>query len=247
VTFWNALGLIVAGVGAGLTASIAGLASLFSYPALLAVGLPPVTANVTNTVALVFGTTGSVLGSRTELRGRRHRVRTLALASVIGGLAGGALLLLTPPGSFAHIVPWLIGLGSLSVLLIRRPFTDQPPGTDSRLAVAGVFAIGIYGGYFGAAAGVLMMALLLATTPDTLAEVNAMKNIVLGLANLAAAVIFVMVASVDWAAVAWLGLGLLAGGRIGPVIVRHSPVTALRFVIAGLGVGLAVYLGVQAA
>jgi uncharacterized membrane protein YfcA len=130
VTFWNAVGLIVAGAGAGLTASIAGLASLFSYPALLAVGLPPVTANVTNTVALVFGTTSSVLGSRTELRGRRHRFRTLTLASVVGGLAGGALLLLTPPGSFAHVVPWLIGLGSLSVLLVRRPFTDQPHGAS---------------------------------------------------------------------------------------------------------------------
>jgi uncharacterized membrane protein YfcA len=245
VAAWQWLLLVLAGFGAGLTGSIAGLASLLSYPALLAVGLAPITANVTNTVALVFSSLGSVTGSRRELAGQRARVRRLGVVCVGGGLLGGALLLATPSGSFQLIVPWLIGLGSLTILLPRQPelHVDSP---DSRVVLGGVFVIGIYGGYFGAAAGVLLLALLLAASSDTLARSNALKNIVLGLANAIAAVVFVIFGSVDWVAAVPLAIGLFAGGRTGPVIVRHAPAQVLRRLIALAGVGLAIYLGLAA-
>jgi uncharacterized membrane protein YfcA len=248
VDLWRPALLLVAGVGAGLTGSIAGLASLISYPALLGAGLAPVTANVTNTVALVFSSVGSVLGSRPELRGQAGRVRRLGAVGVLGGLVGGALLLSGPAGVFEKVVPWLIGLGSLTILITPRPpvETDAQARPDSRLVLFGVFLIGIYGGYFGAAAGVLLLALLLAASSETLARCNALKNTVLGLANLVAALVFVVFGSVDWTAAVPLAAGLFIGGRTGPVIVRHAPARTLRVLIAIAGVGLAIYLGVSA-
>ena len=239
---------MLAGVGSGLAGSIAGLASLVSYPALLAIGLTPVAANVTNTVALVFNTAGTMAGSRPELRGQRRRIRELGAIAVAGGLVGGAILLLTPAGSFERVVPWLIGLGSLTILWPRRPtpHPDDPHVPASRLLVVGIFLIGVYGGYFGAAAGVLMVALLLIAIPETLARSNALKNLLLGMANAVAAVVFAIFGPVHWVAVIPLAAGLLTGGRIGPVIVRHSPARALRVLIALAGVGLAVHLGLDA-
>ena len=244
----QALLLVVAGVGAGLSGSIAGLASLVSYPALLTVGLAPVTANVTNTVALVFSSVGSVAGSRPELRGQRVRIRELGVVAVVGGVAGGVLLLLTPAGSFERVVPWLIGLGSLTILVPRRPthHLDDAQLPASRLLVVGIFLIGVYGGYFGAAAGVLMVALLLIATPETLARCNALKNVLLGLANVVAAIIFAVFGPVHWVAVIPLAAGLLVGSRVGPIVVRHSPARALRLLIALAGIGLAIHLGLDA-
>lgn len=235
--------LVLAGIGAGLAASIAGLASLVSYPALLLTGLSPVSANVTNTVAIVFGSIGSVSGSRPELIGQRRQVWLFSAISIAGGLCGAALLLVTPAATFQRIVPWLIGLASLTILLIKRPVAL--PLEESRPAAAmliGVFAVGIYGGYFGAAAGVLLLALLLATTADPLPRCNALKNVVVGLANAAAAVFFVVSSQIAWFTVLFLGAGLFVGGRLGPVIVRFLPVRLLRTAIALAGIGLAVYL-----
>jgi uncharacterized membrane protein YfcA len=240
--------LALAGLGAGLTGSIAGLASLVSYPALLGVGLPPVTANVTNTVALVFSGVGSVLGSRPELRGQGPRLLRLGVAGVLGGMVGGGLLLLTPSGTFERIVPWLIGLASLAILVQPRPQALRAlhETGDVRLLTAGVFLVAVYGGYFGAAAGVMLLALLLAVTAESLARSNAVKNVVLGLANAVAAVAFVLFAPVRWAAVVPLGLGFLLGGRLGPLVVRRAPARLLRVVIGLAGVGLAVHLGLDA-
>ncbi len=248
MTLWRAALLVLAGVGAGLAGSIAGLASLVSYPALLAVGLTPVAANVTNTVALVFNTAGTMAGSRPELRGQRPRIRELGAIAVAGGLLGGAILLLTPASSFERVVPWLIGLGSLTILVPRRPTVhlDEAPAPASRVLFAGIFLIGVYAGYFGAAAGVLMLALLLITTPDTLARCNALKNVVLGISNVVAAVIFAIFGPVHWLVALPLAAGVLVGGRIGPVIVRHSPTRLLRVLIALAGLGLAIHLGLDA-
>jgi uncharacterized membrane protein YfcA len=249
MTVWSAPLVLLAGIGSGLAGSIAGLASLLSYPALLAVGLTPVSANVTNTVALVFTSIGSVAGSRPELRGQGPDIRRLGAIAVAGGVVGGVLLLAAPAGSFRLVVPWLIGLGSLTILLPRRQIQaadEGPHRIDSRLVLVGVFVIGIYGGYFGAAAGVLLIAIFLAAKPDTLARCNALKNVVLGLANAVAAVVFAVFGSVNWVAAAPLAAGLLIGGRIGPIVVRHSPARALRVLIALAGVGLAVYLAVDA-
>jgi len=238
--------LVLAGVGGGLSGSIAGLASLISYPALLAIGLSPVTANVTNTVALVFGSTGSVLGSRPELSGQRLRVSQLAIAGMVGGACGALLLLVTPAESFERIVPVLIAVASIAILARRRLVDELPPHTPHRAGpgvVCGVGVVAVYGGYFGAGAGVMLLALLLIATGEPLPRCNAVKSVVLGLANAVAAVGFAMFGPVRWSVVLPLGLGLLVGGRIGPVIVRRSPAGALRVVIAIAGLGLAVKLG----
>ncbi len=240
--------LVVAGVGGGLAGSIAGLASIATYPALLAVGLAPVTANVTNTVSLVFGTAGAVSASRPELRGQGGRFRRVAIAGALGGAAGGALLLVTPADSFELIVPWLVALGSVSMLARRRLVRAPPAGArhHGRGLIAGTALVGVYGGYFGAGAGVMLLALLLHATDEALPRANAVKNVVLGLANGVAAVAFVLFGPVQWSAVVPLGIGLFIGGRIGPVIVRRVPADGLRAGIAVAGLALAVKLGIDA-
>jgi uncharacterized membrane protein YfcA len=247
LTGLDPLWLLLAGFGAGLAGSVAGLASLVSYPALLAMGLPPVSANVSNTVALVFSSIGSVWGSRPELSGQRERARRLGPIALTGGLTGGLLLLATPPGTFALVVPWLIGLASFTILVPRRQgrlaASARPPGWKLGLAV---FLIAVYGGYFGAAAGVLVLALLLVATVEPLPRSNAMKNLLVGLANAVAAVTFVAWGPVRWLAVLPLAAGCLAGGRLGPTIVRRVPAAPLRAIIACGGVGLAVHLGLDA-
>lgn len=240
--------LALAGVGAGLAGSIAGLASLVSYPALLAVGLPPVTANVTNTVSLVASGVGSALGSRPELAGQAGRVGRLGLVAAAGGTLGGALLLLTPSEAFERIVPWLIAVAALVILAQPRPafLRRLHHGGDAPALLVGVFLVAVYGGYFGAAAGVVLFALLLAATGETFARSNALKNVVLALANGVAALAFVVLADVVWTAVAPLAGGFLVGGRLGPVVVRRAPVAVLRYGIAVAGLLLAVRLGVDA-
>ncbi len=242
----RALFLVLAGVGGGLSGSIAGLASLVSYPALLAVGLSPVTANVTNTVALVCSSTGSIIGSRPDLVGQGPRVRQLALAGIVGGMCGGALLLSTPADSFERLVPFLIGAASITMLARRRivasAATADGPHRVNTGVVVGVGVIGVYGGYFGAGAGVMLLALLLFATGDPLPRCNGVKNVVLGLANGVAAICFAVFGDVRWAIAAPLGLGLLVGGRLGPIVVRRAPQAPLRIGIAMAGLGLAVKL-----
>ncbi len=236
--------LLLAGIGAGLAGSIAGIASIVAYPALLGLGLAPVAANVTATVANVFGGLGSSIGSRLELGGQRARVRRLAVTCAAGGLAGGVLLLVSSPTTFARVVPWLIG--GASVAIVVRPRPRLIGDRDPRALTAAAFLIAVYGGYFGAAAGVLMLAVLLALTAETVSRSNGVKNVVMTSANAVAAVVFALFGPVRWAAVVPLSVGFLVGGRIGPIVVRRAPVTALRWVIAACGVGLAVHLGLDA-
>ncbi len=242
--------LVAAGVGAGLTGSVAGLASLFSYPALLAAGLPAVTANVTNTVALTFSSLGSVAGSRPELVGQGATVRRFALITTAGGALGAGLLLVTPASTFERVVPVLVGGASL-VLLFQPWFRPAPDPVDgprrtNTAVLAGLFAVAVYGGYFGAAAGVLMLALILVALPVSLLRANALKNVLLGLANGIAALGFALFADVNWIAALPLALGVLVGGRMGPVVARRIPTTALRIGIGLAGIGLAVALAVRA-
>lgn len=248
VTVARFVGLFLAGLGGGLSGSIAGLASLVSYPVLLAIGLPPVTANVTNTVSLVFSSAGSVSGSRPELVGQRARVRSLAFAGVIGGATGGGLLLLTPADAFERVVPVLIALASVAILVRRKlveevhPHAPHPSGPG---LIIGVGIVGVYGGYFGAGAGVMLLALLLLVTGEPLPHCNAVKNVVLGLANGVAALAFVAFGDVRWAVVAPLGAGFFVGGRLGPTVVRRLPPRPLRIAIAIAGLGLAIKLGLD--
>ncbi len=250
--------LVAAGIAGGLFGTIAGLASLATYPALLAVGLSPVSANVTNTVALVFTGVGSVLSSRPELVGQASRIRRLAPMATLGGIVGAVLLLSTPAEGFEKIVPWLIAFASLTIVIPRRPppadgVVPSPgggrPSAGSRVRVGeslGMALICVYGGYFGAAAGVLVLAMLLRTTHDTLPRANALKNALLGFANGIAALIFAFLAPVDWLAVLPMGVGCLIGAWLGPIVVRYTPVVVVRWAIGVAGLGLAIHLGIQA-
>jgi uncharacterized membrane protein YfcA len=217
---------------------------LVSYPALLAVGLPALTANVTNTVALVLYTVSAASFSGRELAGQAGRLRRLAVATVAGGAAGAALLLSTPAPVFEQLVPLLIGGASL-VLLLQPGITRLTGGVvDERspALLAGVFAVGVYGGYFGAAAGVVLLALLTVSVAEPLARLVAARNLALGLANLVAATGFALFGPVRWTAAAPLAAGFLVGGTIGPGLVRRLPGNRLRVAIAVLGLGLAVKL-----
>jgi uncharacterized membrane protein YfcA len=244
--------LAAAGVAGGLTGSIAGLASVATYPALLLVGLPPVAANVTNTVALVFNAIGSVLGSRPELKGQGPWLKRILPAAALGGIIGAVLLLSTPAEGFEKIVPLMLGGASLAIVIPRAAYRDARVASHRRhtltvlFEAAAIFLICIYGGYFGAAAGVLLIALLLQLGHATLAHANASKNVILGVSNSVAALIFTMAAPVHWGAVVTLGAGCLVGSRLGPVVVRHAPAGPLRVLIGAAGLALAVKLAIDA-
>ncbi|GAB3266348.1 sulfite exporter TauE/SafE family protein [Kineosporia babensis] len=266
LTLWFLL--VLAGIGGGLSGSIAGLASLVSYPALLAAGLPATTANVTNTVALVASGAGTVLGSRPELRGQAPLVRQLLVWAIPGGILGSVLLLLTPSETLEKLVPFLIGGAALAVLVRTTPAASAQPLGDipadeiphtaadvspyppkvqiSRPFRIGTFVVGIYAGYFGAAAGVMLLALILGFTGLSLARSSAVRTVVLTSANVVAAIYFALFGPVDWMHCLPLAIGFLAGGRIGPLILRHAPAGPLRILIALTGLGLSVKLGLDA-
>jgi len=249
--------LAVAGVAAGILGTAGGITSLIAYPALLAVGIPPFSANLTNSIALLGSGLGSSLGSRPELRahGETHgaahggTLRRWIPVAVIGAAAGALLLLATPPGVFAWMVPFLVAAAGILLLVqprITRWHTarDRPVGT---LAIAAaILGVTIYDGYFGAGSGVLMIAVVLILIDHDLARANALKNVILFVADLLPAVLFALIGPVAWAAVLPLGLGALVGGLIGPRIMRRAPRTPVRIAIAVLALGLAAWLLIQA-
>jgi hypothetical protein len=239
--------LVVAGVVAGTVGTAGGITSLVSYPALLAVGVPALPANVANLVACVALWPGATLSSRRELIGvQRSLTRGLPVAA--GGAAAGAVLLLsTPPGAFSRVVPFLVATGSLA--LLSQPWlTARFPRHRHQ---AGAFAlplvglVSIYTGYFGAGSGVLLLAVLLVLVDDRLPEANAVKNMLVGAGSVASAAIFVLAGPVDWRAVMPLAVGLFAGSTVGPVIARRVPPTVVRWIVAALGIALAIELWVR--
>jgi uncharacterized membrane protein YfcA len=210
--------------------------------------MPATAANVTNTVAMTFSSLGSTAGSRPELTGQGPTLRRFALLAVLGGPTGAGLLLVTPDGLFVRIVPFLVATASLALLL--QPMIKSAMATASQrtspAVIAGIAAVSVYGGYFGAAAGVLMLALLLVALPVSLLQGNALKNVLLGLANGIAAVGFAVFGPVEWWAVLPLAAGLLVGGWTGPLLARRVPGSVLHIAIAVAGMVLAVRLGLQA-
>ncbi|WP_326640389.1 sulfite exporter TauE/SafE family protein [Streptosporangium sp. NBC_01755] len=239
------LGLFGAGVLAGVVGTVVSLASIISYPVLLAFGLPPVTANVTNTVALTFNGVGAAFGSRPELVGQGARVLRLGTMTLLGGAVGAGLLLATPSDTFEVIAPWLIAFASLLLLRLPNTMTGYG-GEDGWKARAAMFTVAIYIGYFGAAGGVLMFAVLSAMLDQPPVRINALKNVVSALANGVAAIGFALFGPVEWAAAVPLALGFLLGGRLGPVIARLLPGRALRLGTAACGLLVALKLGVDA-
>lgn len=246
--------LLAAGTMGGLLSTVVSIASLVSYPVLLALGVPPLTANMTNTVSLVLTGAGSVAASRPELAGQRDRVLRLAAVTALGGVTGGAVLLLAPASTFTAVAPVLIG-GASVVLLVQPRITALAPraelagttrGPRQLAHLAALFAVATYVGYFGAAAGVLLLVVLTSMIAESLVTVNAIKNAVNGAANFMAAICFAIFGSVRWLFVGPLAAGFLIGGWLGPKIARRVPAGALRVVVSLCGVGLAVRLGISA-
>jgi hypothetical protein len=241
--------LAAAGVLAGLVGSAGGITSLVSYPALLAVGLPARAANLANNVALVACWPGSALTSQPELRGRWPWLRRWSVVTAAGAAAGSGLLLATPAGVFAHIVPFLIAGGSLALLFEprltawrrRRSTSDGHLGWGFALPL---FALALYNGYFGAGAGVMTLTLVLVMVDRHLPIANALKNMLIGAAQIVSVVIFASSGSVRWEAAAPLAVGMLVGASLGPLVARRVPAPVMRVIVALLGLALAVRLWV---
>lgn len=240
MSVWEAVAILLAGVAAGTINTVVGSGTLITFPTLLAFGLSPVTANVSNTIGLAPGSFSGAWGYRAELRGRGARLLRLGSASLLGGVAGAVLLLVLPSDAFDTIVPVLIGLGVLLVILGPR-ITARLASRDTRphggpWVWPAIFGTGVYGGYFGAAQGVLLMAILGIGIDDDLQTHNATKNLLAGIVNGIAAVIFIMVADVDWKVVPLIAVGSVIGGQIGAKVGRRLPPNVLRTVIVVVGV-----------
>ena len=233
-----------AGVLAGMANIIAGGGSLLSYPALLAAGLNPLAANVTNTVGLVPGLATGAHGYRAELVGQGRRVGRLLVPMAIGGLLGTVLLLRTSPGVFTRVIPWLIILGCLALIfqpLLARLIRGQS-GEGSIVFRGGLVLGGIYGAYFGAALGIMLLALLALYVQDTLQRLNAAKVVCTTTVNAIAAIGFAIFGPVHWLDALVLAGGTVVGGALGAIAGRRIPPTPLRYGVAAVGIGLAVKL-----
>ena len=225
-----------------MVGSAGGIASLVSYPVLLAVGLPPKQANVADTVAFVACLPGSALGSRPELQGQRRRVARLAPLAVAGSAVGAVLLLLTPAGVFGRIVPFLVAFAAVALLAQPRisRWLEERPGAGGRFwSQCGLLAVWVFDGYWGVGAGVMALTMLMLVIETRLPQANALKNVLLGVADVACSLVFILYGPVHWAAVVPLGIGVLAGSRIGPSLIRRLPAGLLRTVVALIGFGLA--------
>jgi uncharacterized protein len=229
---------------------VVGSGTLLTFPTLLAVGIAPVPANVSNSLGLVFGSLTGVWGYRRELRGRRALLRTLLPLSLAGGVVGALLLLLLPQTAFAVVVPALI---AAAVLLIwfqprisaavavrrsrRESLGERSPGAPIMLR-SGVLAAAVYGGYFGAAQGIMLIGLLGSLLPVDLHQVNAVKNVLITVVNAVAVVVFLLVSpsTVNWPVAGLIAVGSLLGGLTGAVVGRRLPPTILRGLIVVVGV-----------
>jgi uncharacterized protein len=240
--------VLASGVFAGAINTVVGSGTLVTFPVLLAVGYGPVVANVSNTLGLVPGSVSGAIGYRRELEGQRRRVLVLSTASVLGGITGAVLLLSLPGSAFEAIVPALIALAVLLVVaqpwltrvLAERRGRVRPHGGP--LLWGGVFGTGVYGGYFGAAQGVILLALMGIAIPEDLQRLNALKNVLAALVNGVAAAIFVGFATVAWLPVLLLAVGSAAGGQLGARIGRRLAPAVLRGVIVVVGVAAIVQL-----
>jgi uncharacterized membrane protein YfcA len=239
---------MAAGMAAGAVNAVLGSGSLITFPTLLAFGYAPVTANVSNNIGLVPGSISGVIGYRRELRGQGTRARTLAMGSGLGALVGAVLLLTLPSNVFDAIVPVLVLVAC--VLMVLQPrlsrWVAQRRSAGARdvgpAALAVVFVTGIYGGYFGAAQGVILLATLGVLVPDDLVRTNALKNVLAGTVNGVAALLFIVFGNVAWPAVALIAIGSVIGAALGARVGRRIPANILRALVVVLGVGVAIRL-----
>ncbi len=247
------LALLGAGMAAGLINTVVGSGTLVTFPTLLALGVPPVTANISNTVGLVPGSLSGALATRPELTGQQSRVLRLGVASLVGGIIGALLLLRLPSSAFDAIVPVLIGIGVVLVIIQprlsralaarrERLGNGEGPAHGSVALWLGVMVTGVYGGYFGAAQGVLLIAILGIGLAETLPRVNAVKNVLSLIVNGIAAVIFVFISEVNWPAAGAIAVGSVIGAQIGGHVGRKLPPIVYRVVIVCVGVAAIINL-----
>ena len=245
MTALEIVAVLLAGTAAGTINTVVGSGTLITFPTLLALGMPPVLANVSNNVGLVPGAISGAVGYRRELGGQKKRLIRLGSASVLGSLGGAAALLLLPEAAFDAVVPVLIGLGCVLVLLqpriskavaARAEASGKPRPEHGAVWVwVLVLLCGVYGGYFGAAQGVLLMAVLGVGLNQSMQRNNAAKNVLASLNNGVAAIVFIAVTEVDWVIAGLIAVGSTIGGQIGATVGRRLPPLALRVVIVTVG------------
>ena len=240
--------ITAAGMAAGGINTLVGSGTLITFPVLLAFGYSPVTANVSNTIGLVPGSASGAWGYRRELAGQRTRTLRFALASVLGGITGAILLLELPESAFEAIVPAFIALALVLVVLqprLDRIVAEHRPPPDAHgtgLPRVGVYFAGVYGGYFGAAQGILLLAILGVALPDDLQRVNALKNVLAGVVNGVAALVFIAVADVAWGPAALIAAGSVVGAWLAARYGRRLSPEALRATIVVVGIAAIVQL-----
>ncbi|WP_328462542.1 sulfite exporter TauE/SafE family protein [Streptomyces sp. NBC_00448] len=248
----EAVAVLAAGIGAGTINTIVGSGTLITFPVLLAVGLPPVTANVSNTLGLVPGSVAGAIGYRRELAGQRERLLRLGVFCLIGGSAGAILLVNLPSKAFHAIVPVLIALALVLVVLQprltraiqarRQRSGSAAPVNGGPFLPLGILLASVYGGYFGAAQGVLYLSLMGLLLDETLQRINGLKNVLAAMVNGVAALFFIVIAHMDWVAVALVAAGATIGGLIGARVGRRLPPMALRGLIVVVGIAAIVQL-----
>ncbi|WP_016905631.1 sulfite exporter TauE/SafE family protein [Streptomyces xiaopingdaonensis] len=244
--WWEVLVISFAGLWAGTINTVVGSGTLVTFPVLVALGYPPVTATTSNAIGLVPGTIAGAWGYRHELGERSGSLRSLAVASFFGALGGSALLLTLPHDAFETVVPWLVGL---SVALVAvQPLLTKWLGTRNTDAKPGpllfflIFLIGIYGGYFTAAQGIMLVGVMGLLMPDTVQRLNAVKNGLSAVVNLVAGAVYAVVAPVSWPVVGLLAVSSTCGGLLGARIGRKLPPLVLRIVIVVIGVAAVVHM-----
>jgi uncharacterized membrane protein YfcA len=238
----HAVVIFFAGLAAGTINTVVGSGTLITFPTLIGFGYQPLTANVSNNIGLVPGTISGAIGYRALLVGQRQRMIPLAIASTLGGSLGAVLLLTLPANAFKDIVPFFIGIAL--VLILTQSRISKLLGHKKRHASAGAgpgaiigcFCSGIYGGYFGAAQGIMLLAILGLTMDDKLQRLNALKVVLAGLVNLLAGIIFVFAAHVDWAVAGLIAAGSVIGGVVGSRYGQRLSPKALRALIVAVGV-----------
>ncbi len=234
--------IALAGLAAGTINTVVGSGTLITFPVLLAFGYPPVTANVSNTIGLVPGSVSGAVGYRRELQGQRPRVLRLGSASLLGGTTGAVLLLVLPASAFKAIVPVFIAIALVLVLLQPRLNRMLAERQIDRTREGGlwtplaVYATGVYGGYFGAAQGILLLGILGVALPQDLQRTNALKNVLAAIVNGVAGLYFVFAAHVEWAPAGIIAASSIVGGQLGAHYGRRLHPSVLRGVIVVVGV-----------